>query len=178
MDTTLQQYVATLEATIARWSMHQSFGIPRRFVLDDRWPTVQPDAYWLIVLDLDGLNALNHQYTQRGVDQRIHATFQALRSQVRHGDQLYQWDGGDMFCWLLPRTAEMDGLRWRVDPVAAAERLQVLLRANDLSASFAIVTPEPDIEASVTRAEVLFKTARGGARGQGQRGVIVMEAQP
>ena len=177
MDATLQQYVATLEATIARWSIHQSFGIPRRFVLDDRWPNLQPDRFWLIALDLDGLNALNHRYTQQGVDQRIHATFAALRNQVRHGDQLYQWDGGDMFVWLLPRSAELDGLRWHVDPQAAAERLQALLLANDLSASFAIVAPEQDLEASVTRAEILFKAARGGARGQGQRGVIVMEAQ-
>jgi GGDEF domain-containing protein len=175
-NTDLHARIAELEAKLVRWGTHQSFGVPRRMVLEDRWPDIDYRAYWLIALDLDELKACNTRYTQAGVDSRICATFNALRSQVRSGDCIYQWDGGDFFVWLLPRTDEMEGLRWHVDPKAAAERLQSLLLLNGLSASYAIVSPDSDLEASVTRGELLFKQARGGERGEGIRGIVVMEA--
>lgn len=174
-DLSDRDYIALLERRQARLFQHHAFGVPNRYALNETWPALDLDGLVVVVCDLDGLNALNEQHTQAGVDARIRATFAALRSEVRHGDGLFQADGGDQFLWLLPRAADADagGQRETANPVAAAHRLQALLVEHGLSASFGIVYPDADLVGTITRAEKLYKAARGGARGVGVRGVVV-----
>lgn len=169
-----QQVILLLKETLQRRSMHPAFAIPNRYALDDAWGVLDHTSHYAIFFDGDDFSACNQRYTQAGVDQRLRAAFAALRDEIRHGDTLFQFDGGDMFCWLLPKETVLSGWRQDVDPVAAARRLQAILLTFGLSMSAAIVLPAPDLIATATKAEKLYKAARGGGRGQGVRGVLVV----
>lgn len=169
----MQHYISTKRPhrqTAARARWHAHFGCPTRIGLEETAARARSlEGFVAIYVDLDGLNALNHAYGHTGVDSMIAAFWR--RMQVRRRDLSGQWEGGDEFCIVVPA----------LDAVGVARRVQAALAASGLSGSLGIATigagpALPALEDAMQRGEVLVKAARGGARGEGQRGVLVVEA--
>lgn len=157
--------IAELEHQIATLEHHEQFDIPRRPVLERRWRNLDQHESRLIFFDLDGLNKLNATYGYAEVDRRIAATFAALQADTRPDTQVYHWQQGDEFVALCP-AGDAEGLVCRI---------QALLWANGLSASFAIVPVSICLRTTVEAATKRLKAAGRKERGKGRRGIIVLE---
>lgn len=150
---------------IADLTWNKQLNCPKRERIEEAWPTIPHTRYALILFDLDGLNALNYLYGWAGVDMRIAAVWEGIRANLRADDLHGQWQGGDEFVIAVPA----------LDAPGLAQRVQELLQVVGLSASRAIVAADPDLGATVAAAERLIKAARGGARGDGVRGVLAID---
>jgi GGDEF domain-containing protein len=156
-------------AEYRRQLWHAAFRCPTRVGLDaalGRLPSL--DGYAAIYIDVDGLNALNQRHGQTAVDAMIAAAWDTLspqlrRSPLRRRDVWGQWKGGDEFAVLVAG-----------DAMAVAARVRAAFAAAGLGVSMA-ATPirHGDVVAAMAAGEAAVRAARGGARGAGQRGVLI-----
>jgi GGDEF domain-containing protein len=158
---------ALLRQRIADLLRNPAFNCARRPALVEQWPALNHDALAIVFLDLDDLNGANFRYGYEGVNARVRAAFDALRSELSSQlHSLTQWQEGDEFVLVVPKQLAQ----------SSARRLQDYLNSQGLSATFGIVAAGTDLELCIGEAEQLIKGARGGPRGQGQRGVVVGDA--
>ena len=152
---------ARLRAELAHYRFSVDFNCPRYPLLAERWPSLVGSV--LVYWDMDGLNAANFRYGDDGVHERARSAYGLIRREIRAGDELYLYRGGDEFTMPLAPS----------DALTAARRLLALLLSQGLSATFAIVPYRDDLGACITHADALVKAHRGGARGEGRRGFVI-----
>jgi GGDEF domain-containing protein len=154
---------SALRRRIGDLTWNKQLGCPKREAIEEAWSAIAHAGMAMIFLDLDGLNALNYAHGYDAIDGRIAAVWADIRPGLRATDPHGQWQGGDEFVIAAPHA----------DAYGLAVRAQALLGARDLSASRVIVAALPCIAATVAGASHALRVARGGARGDGQRGVLV-----
>jgi GGDEF domain-containing protein len=154
---------ATLRRRISDLTWNGQLGCPKREAIEEAWSAIAHARMAMIFLDLDGLNALNYAHGYEAIDERIAAVWADIRPGLRATDPHGQWQGGDEFVIAAPHA----------DAYGLAVRAQAMLGAHDLSASRVIVEALPCIAATVAGASHALHAARGGARGEGRRGVLV-----
>lgn len=84
----------------------------------------------VVVLDLDGLKAVNDSWGHEAGDEMIRRTARAIRSALRSADQAFRI-GGDEFALLLPEMSEdgLETLRSRLVEALAAEGISASIGA-------------------------------------------------
>jgi diguanylate cyclase (GGDEF)-like protein len=101
----------------------------------------------ILVLDMDGLKALNDSKGHSAGDQAIRRTADAIRSHTREGDLVLRW-GGDEFVVVLPGASMEEGAR-RSEGISAA----IVGLGLGASVGLCAYGPEHDIVLAVREAD-------------------------
>jgi len=109
----------------------------------------------LLLVDLDGLKAINDQHGHRAGDQAIRTVADVIRSQLRDTDLGARW-GGDEFAVLAPSTS-------RAAALALAERIRTLIlergEPRRLSGSVGVATVDPNTDGGALDSAMLMRAA-------------------
>lgn len=128
-------------------------------------------ALTCIMVDLDGLKAINDEWGHAAGDAAISAVASALRRELRETDFVARF-GGDEFVMLLPHTGAADGRGFaeRVCGRLAQTDFQVAAQRVALGASFGVACLEPgdhlDGEALLRAADQALYRAKEQGRGR------------
>lgn len=142
-------------------------GISNRHAFDEQLMLryeIQRDELVVLLIDLDGLKAVNDRYGHPRGDALLRAFAQGLSQLVRDGVTVYRL-GGDEFT-VLARQCEVDGLLAGLQGVELGLRAQGFAQAG-ASVGWAYATEAPTREAMVALADQRMyehKTSRRRAR--------------
>jgi diguanylate cyclase (GGDEF)-like protein len=113
----------------------------------------------VVLLDMDGLKAINDRGGHSAGDEAIRAVADAIRSRTRTTDLLVRW-GGDEFIVVLPGATAAEGEGRRAQIMAAVAQAGL-----GASAGLAAYGPDQDIMLAVQEADVAMYRAKGHRRG-------------
>jgi diguanylate cyclase (GGDEF)-like protein len=128
----------------------------------------------LLLVDLDGLKAINDRYGHHTGDRAIRRLADVIRSELRETDIGARW-GGDEFAVLAPNTSPAAA-------VALAERIRALIPEASapwmLSASLGVATVDPADEGEVTDSATLMRAADAALYAAKRRGRNMVVSAP
>ncbi len=133
-----------LIALIEQLTIDSAFGIINRNGAMMRYNDIE-DGRTLILLDLCNLHALNHKYTNAGVDQLI----RNVVNQFRHDDSVIRYGGDELVIILNSGNGQ-----------EYVKRFDSVMHANDMYAVYAIVTTSNGLENSVAKADELLTAVK------------------
>lgn len=128
-----EESVTTLRAQVRKLSIDTNFNVYTRPALLDRAERLPNNEYFVLVLDLDGVHALNNQVGYEEVNRRVRDSFIPV---FRHTDLIGRWFSGDEILILLPYDPET--------AIGLVKRLRREAAINGLSFTHALGTwPHP-----------------------------------
>jgi hypothetical protein len=127
------------------------------------WPSIAPQAKWIIYFDIDGMGELNAIHTHAGVNAMIKNSLSIRGSDYLAGQR---YSGDEFFVCVTD-----DPERGNTDPIQLAVRLKQSLRENGLSATFAIAPVISDDLMENLEPAVLFVEQ---AKERNERGMIIL----
>ncbi len=129
-----------------------------RDLVDDVRAQSGSEAGVVLMLDMDGLKAINDRQGHAAGDDAIRRMAEAVRSRTRTTDVLVRW-GGDEFVVVIPGTTAAEGEGRRAQIVAA-----IVEAGLSASAGLATYGPEKDIMAAVEEADEAMYRAKSARK--------------
>lgn len=162
----------TLSRTDALTGLSNARGLSDRLEAELARSRRHREPLAVLVVDLDGLKAINDRYGHRAGDEAIRSVADVIRSQLRETDLGARW-GGDEFAILAPNTSAPAA-------VALAERIRTLILHENtpwpLSGSIGVATFDLDADRAVMEPTTLMQAADAAmyeAKRRGRNSVVL-----